>query len=53
MNEKTNNDSSSTIRTTASVKKKAKLIARCFINFIKCWRLCKKHKKTQKDTNSA
>ena len=48
----TNNDSdvSDTLRTTPSERKKAQLIKRCVINFLKCWRMCKK---TSKDTKPA
>ena len=45
-------ESSSTIKTTDSMKKKAHILARCFINILKCWKICNKHKKTQKDTIS-
>ena len=52
MKDKPKLESSSTIKTTVSMKKKAKLLSRCFINFIKCWRLCKKPKGAQKNTIS-
>ena len=47
---KSNSDTSDTIRTTPSERKKAQLIKRCVINFLKCWRMCKK---TSKDTKPA
>ena len=37
-------DSDSTIRTTPEMRKKAKLVTRCFINFLKCLTFCKKSK---------
>ena len=52
MNDKAQLESSSTIKTTASMKKKAKLLSRCFINVLKCWTFCKKHKKSQKNITS-
>ena len=52
MSEKTQLESSSTIQTTASMKKKAKLLSRCFITLLKCWTFCKKPKKTEKNTIS-
>jgi len=42
---KQNNSSSETLRTTASERKKAKLVQRCFINLLKCWRVCVKTRK--------
>ena len=38
-------DSSETLRTTTSERRKGKLIARFFITLFKCFRVCKKHKK--------
>ena len=45
-------ESSDTIKTTDSMKKKAHILARCFINMLKCWKICIKRKKTQKGTIS-
>ena len=42
-------ESSDTIKTTRSESKKAEIIKRCIINILKCWRLCKKPEKTQKN----
>ena len=49
MPDKSNSPTSDTIRTTPSERKKAQLIKRCVINFLKCLRICKK---TPKSTNS-
>ena len=46
------NESSETLRTTPSMRKKAKLVSRFCINILKCWKMCKKHKKTQNSTVS-
>lgn len=41
-------ESSPTFRTTDSMKKKAHVVTRCFINLLKMFRLCsKKHKKNK------
>ena len=45
-------ESSDTIKTTRSERRKAEILKRCFINILKCWRMCKKRDKTQKNTNS-
>ena len=37
-------ESDDTIRTTPEMRKKAKLVTRCFINFLKCLTFCKKSK---------
>ena len=39
---KQNNDSSDTLHTTASMRKKANVVKRCFIDLLKCWRVCVK-----------
>ena len=39
---KTDSDTSDTVRTTPSERKKAQLVKRCVINFLKCLRICKK-----------
>ena len=52
MSDKAQLESSSTIKTTASMKKKAKLLSRCFINILKCLTFCKKHEKSQKNITS-
>ena len=44
-----NNESDSTIRTTATERRRAKLISRFFVNIMKCFRLCKKKKKNEND----
>ena len=49
MPSKNDSDTSDTLRTTPSERKKAQLIKRCVINFLKCLRICKK---TDKNTNS-
>ena len=48
MPDKSNSDVSDTLRTTPSERKKAQLIKRCVINFLKCLRMCKK---SQNNTN--
>ena len=45
---KVKTESSDTIRTTATERKKAELIKRCFINILKCLRMCKKPRKDKK-----
>ena len=45
----TDSDVSDTVRTTPSERKKAQLVKRCVINFLKCLRICKK---TPNSTNS-
>ena len=35
-------DSDSTLHTTPSMRQKAKILSRCFINFLKCFKLCTK-----------
>lgn len=42
-------ESSETIKTTDSMKKKAHVLGRCLINILKFWKICKKHKKTRND----
>ena len=37
------------METTRSMKRKAKMLSRCFINILKCWRMCKKTKKDTKN----
>ena len=37
--------SESSIQTTPEMRKKAKLLTRCFINFLKCLVVCKKKQK--------
>ena len=44
-------ESSETLKTTDSMKRKARVVSRFFINLLKLLRFCKKHKKTQKDTS--
>ena len=39
--------SSDTMRTTASMKRKANVVARCLINIMKVFRLCRKTRKKQ------
>jgi hypothetical protein len=46
-------ESSETIKTTDSMKKKAHVLGRCLINILKFWKMCKKHKKTQNNIVSA
>ena len=46
----TKTDSSDTLRTTKTMREKAKLVSRCIINLLKFWRVCCREKKTQKDT---
>lgn len=50
MPDKNDSDISDTMRTTTSERKKAEVVKRCFINILKCWRLCKK---SSNDTKSA
>ena len=45
-------ESTDTMPTTRSERRKAQIIKRCVINILKCWRMCKKREKTQKNTNS-
>ena len=42
-------ESSETLQTTESMKKKAHILARCLINILKFWKVCKKRKKTPND----
>ena len=44
---KTDSDISDTMRTTKSERRKGQVIKRLFINFLKCFRMCKK---SQRDT---
>ena len=41
-------DSSDTLRTTETERKKGEVIKRCLINILKCLRLCKKSQKDKK-----
>ena len=43
----TKNDSSETLRTTESMKKKAHLFSRCLISIMKVFRMCKKTRKNK------
>ena len=45
----TKTNSSDTLRTTRTMREKAKLISNCIINLLKFWRVCCREKKTQKD----
>ena len=47
----TDSDVSDTVRTTPSERKKAQLVKRCVINFLKCWRICKKTSNDTKTVN--
>ena len=47
---KTDSDTTDTMRTTTSERKKGEIIKRCLINILKCWRLCKKTSKSTKNT---
>ena len=40
--------SSDSIITTATMRRKAKLLTRCFITILKCFRMCGKNKKNSK-----
>ena len=40
-------DSSETLRTTESMKKKARLFSRCLISIMKVFRMCKKTRKNK------
>ena len=46
---KTDSDVTDTMHTTVSERKKAELLKRCFINMMKCFKLCKK---SRRDTKS-
>ena len=49
---KDNIDSSATIRTTSTLRKKAKIVGRCFVNIVKCFRLvnpCRKRDSSSKN----
>ena len=43
-------DSSDTLRTTKTMREKAKLVSRCIINLLKFWRVCCRERKTQSNT---
>ena len=43
---KTDSDISDTMRTTVTERKKAEILKRCFINMMKCFRICKKTRKS-------
>ena len=46
-------ESSDTLRTTKSERRKAEILKRCLINIMKCLRMCKKTPKDKKgDQNS-
>ena len=47
---KTDSDVTDTMHTTVSERKKAELLKRCFINMMKCLRVCKKTKKSTEGT---
>ena len=46
----TKSESSDTIRTTKTMREKAKLVSRCIINLLKFWRVCCREKKTSDNT---
>ena len=48
-----NSSSSETIHTTKSETQKAEILKRCFINFMKCLRVCKKSEKNTKNTRKS
>ena len=50
MDEKNNSDSSDTLRTTKTMREKAEVVRRCFLAWLKCWRICKNTKKTRQDS---
>ena len=45
-----NSSSSDTLHTTKSERQKGEILKRCFINMMKCFRICKK---TRKRKNAA
>jgi len=47
-----NSESSSTLRTTATMRKKAKVVYQCVIDLLKCIRLCKKRPDVKKNIKS-
>ena len=47
----TDSDTTDTLRTTPSERKKAQIVKRCIINILKCWRMCKKTPNSTKATN--
>ena len=46
-----NSSSSDTLHTTKSEGQKAEILKRCFINMLKCFRICKKTRKGAKATS--
>ena len=43
---KTDSDISDTMHTTVTERKKGEILKRCFINIMKCFRICKKTRKS-------
>jgi len=46
MQPKTDSDISDTMHTTVTERKKGEILKRCFINIMKCFRICKKTRKS-------
>ena len=46
----TKSESTDTLRTTKTMREKAKVVSRCFINMLKFWRVCCREKKTRENT---